>query len=211
MDTTRRWVSGWLRCAMHTGILPTRFTTPCGLEFGLHTLIPIVPCDSTLQMSTSTGRTACAPSHGNRGGGGGDRKRPHGGGGGGGGPGGGPPPTDKLGAADIGPEGELRKILISFLVVANLGTVPSGGLFTAGGTEKTVPQRVSLVENWTNSFLNVTDEFMARRYSTMAVAFAHVVRAASAAGLFDQVVMILVEEFTAREQRRRNDDDDSPW
>jgi len=48
------------------------------------------------------------------------------------------------------------------------------------------------------------------RYSELAESFVHVLRAVNAAGLFDQLIAMLVELLTTRavEQRARVDDDD---
>ena len=91
-------------------------------------------------MSSSV-RTAIAPSFGGGGGGGGkrgrdggddgrDRRRPDK-----------PKPIDKISMVDFGPDGRIRQMILLLLQVANLGTVPSGGLLTRGGQPKTLPER----------------------------------------------------------------------
>ena len=51
---------------------------------------------------------------------------------------------------------------------------------------------------------------MQARYTELAESWVHVVRAVNAAGLFDQLVAMLVVELTARAvEQRRDDDSDS--
>jgi hypothetical protein len=80
--------------------------------------------------------------------------------------------------------------------VANLGTVPSGGLLTRGGQPKTLPERTNCVRRWVDGHLHASQGLVAAKYTELAEAFVHMVRAIAAAGLFDQLVSMLVEVLT---------------
>ena len=157
----------------------------------------------------SSVHTAVAPSFGGGGGGGGkrgrdgddgrDRRRPER-----------PKPTDKISVVDFGPEGRIRQLILLLLQVANLGTLPSGSLLTRGGQSKTLSERTDAVRHWVEGHLNAPKGLVQARYSELAESFVHVLRAVNAAGLFDQLIAMLVELLTTRavEQRARVDDDD---
>ena len=161
----------------------------------------------------SSVRTAVAPSYGGGGGGGGgggkrgrgddggddgrDRRRPDK-----------PKPVDKISAADFGPTGRLRQLILLLLQTANLGSLPSGGLLTRGGQAKTLPECTDTVRRWVEGHLHAPTGLVNARYTELAESFVHVLRAVNAAGLFDQLVAMLVELLTARALEHRNGDDD---
>ena len=120
-----------------------------------------------------------------------------------------PKPLDNFGLVDLGPDGRLRAMILLMLKVANLGTVPSGGLLTHGGQPKTLPERTNCVRRWVDGHLNAPKGLVAAKYSELAEAFVHVVRAVAAAGLFDQLVSMLVELLTtlATAAQAEGDDD----
>ena len=158
-------------------------------------------------MSSSV-RTATAPSFGGGGGGGGgkrgrdngddgrDRRRPDK-----------PKPLDKITVVDFGPDGQIRQLILLLMVVANLGTLPSGSLLTRGGQPKTLSERTDAVRRWVEGHLNAPNGLVQARYSQLAESFVHVLRAVNAAGLFDQMVAMFVELFTTRAVERASDDD----
>ena len=155
-------------------------------------------------MSSSV-RTAMAPSFDSGGGGkrgrdgddGRDRRRPER-----------PKPLDKISMVDFGPDGRIRQLLLLLLQVANLGDLPSGGLLTRGGQPKTLPERTDAVRRWVEGHLNAPNSLVQARYTELAESFVHVVRAINAAGLFDQLVTMLVELLTTRAVERAEADDD---
>ena len=58
--------------------------------------------------------------------------------------------------------------------------------------------------------MNAPKGLVQARYTELAESWVHVVRAVNAAGLFDQLVAMLVVELTARAvEQRRDDDSDS--
>ena len=146
-------------------------------------------------MSSST-NTAFAPSFAGAGGGGG------------GGSGGGkrgrdgrdnkPKPVDKLPMVEWAPDGNIRLLLLALLNIANLGNLPSGSLLTRGGNSKTLNERTMAVTTWTSALLNSSNGLMASKYTELAEAFVHVLRAMNTAGMFDQVVAMLVELLTEK-------------
>ena len=98
----------------------------------------------------SSVHTATAPSFATGGGGGGnkrgrdgddrrDRRRPDR-----------PKPLDKISAADFGPKGAIRQLVLLFLQVARLGDLPSGSLITIanGPQERTLEWRTTAVNTW---------------------------------------------------------------
>ena len=158
---------------------------------------------------SSTAHTALAPSFGSGTGGGGgkrgrgddddgrDRRRPEK-----------PKPLDKISMADFGPGGRLRQLILLLLQTANLGDLPSGGLLTRGGHAKTLPERTEAVRRWVDGHLSAPNGLMQARYSELAESFVHVLRAVNAAGMFDQLVAMLVELLTNRAVDRAEGDDD---
>ena len=64
------------------------------------------------------------------------------------------------------------------------------------------------MQNWVDSQLQNSLDFMDARYTELATAFAHVVRAVSGAGLYDQLVALLVELFTEDAKPMINQEDD---
>ena len=167
---------------------------------------------ATSIVTMSSVRTAIAPSFaGGRGGGGG-------GGGGGkrgrdGGDGGDdrrpskPKPTDKISAADFGPEGRLRQLILMLLQLANLGELPSGSLLTRGGQPKTLSERSTAVARWVDGHLHAPVGLVQAKYSELAEAFLHILRAVNSAGLYDQLLAMLVELLTNRAVDRAEGDD----
>lgn len=153
----------------------------------------------------STTNTAIAPSFAPAGGGkrgrdgddGRDRRRPDK-----------PKPIEALVPIDLSPKGALRVMLMLLLTKANLGNVPSGGLLTESKKAKPLAARIALVEDWVGGLMRTPDGFKKARFSELAEAFVHVVRAANTAGLFDQLVALLTEEFTTRAENAANGDDD---
>ena len=159
----------------------------------------------------SSVRTAIAPSFAGGGGGGdgggkrgrdggdegGDRRRP-----------GKPKPVDKLSAADFGPEGRLRQLVLMLLQLANLGDLPSGGLLTRGGQPKTLSERSTAVGRWVDGHLRAPVGLVQAKYSELAEAFVHILRAVNSAGLYDQLLAMLVELLTNRAVERAEGEDD---
>ena len=162
----------------------------------------------------SSVRTAIAPSFaGSGGGGGGSGKRGRDGGDGGDGgdarrrPGK-PKPVDKISAADFGPEGRLRQLILMLLTLANLGDLPSGSLLTRGGQPKTLSERSAAVGRWVEGHLNAPTGLVQAKYSELAEAFVHILRAVNSAGLYDQLLAMLVELLTNRAVDQADGEDD---
>ena len=109
-----------------------------------------------------------------------------------------PKPLDKISMADFGPEGRLRQLVLLLLQTANLGNLPSGGLLTRGGQAKTLTERTKAVRRWVDVYLSAPNGQMQARYSELAESFVHVLRAVNAAGMYDQLVAMLVELLTNR-------------
>jgi len=149
----------------------------------------------------SSVRTAIAPSFGGGGGGGGkrgrdgddgrDRRRPER-----------PKPIDKISAADFGPGGSIRQLILLLLQTANLGDLPSGSLLTGGGAPKSLDDRSDAVRRWVEGHLAVPHGLVTARYTELAESFVHVLRAINAAGYFDQLISMLVEWLTTRAVER---------
>ena len=147
----------------------------------------------------STTHTAIAPSFSSSPGGGGgkrgrdggddgrDRRRPDK-----------PKPVDKISAADFGPEGRLRRLILILLATANLGEPPSGSLLTRSGQLKSLDERVTSVTRWVEGHIRAPSGLVQARYTELAESFVHVLRAVNAAGLFDQLIAMLVELLTNR-------------
>ena len=148
----------------------------------------------------STVRTAIVPSFGGGGGGGKrdregddgrDRRRPDK-----------PKPLDKIGASDFGPTGLVRLLILQLLQMANLGDLPSKSLLTRGGQPKTLDERVTAVQTWVNGLMGAAYAIKQARFSELAEAFVYVLQAVNRAGLFDQLVAMLVELLTNRAVER---------
>jgi hypothetical protein len=116
-----------------------------------------------------------------------------------------PKPMDSISAVDFGPDGHIRQLVLLLLQVANLGNLPSGSLLTRGGQPKTLAECDVAVRRWVEGHLNAPNGLVAARYSELAEAFVHIIRAVNAAGLFDQLVAMLVEVLTARAVELRED------
>ena len=56
--------------------------------------------------------------------------------------------------------------------------------------------RVNKVRNWLDNHLGASDKLMKEKYSELAIAFAHLARAVADAGLYNQLVALLVEYLT---------------
>ena len=152
------------------------------------------------QSAMSSTRTAIAPSYAGGGGGGGGKRgrdgddrrdrrhldRPK--------------PLDKISAADLGPDGAVRKMLLMLLQLANLGDLPSSSLIpiTDGPRARTLEWRTTVIETWLRGLSRAPNAVVQARFTELADAFVHVVRAVSAAGLYDQLVAMLVELLTNR-------------
>ena len=118
----------------------------------------------------------------------------------------GPRPVDKeVTLVALGPKGWLRLLIMAMVANANLGNLPSGGLLTAGGQPKTYSERSTKVGEWVTAQLTAPEGFVKSRFSEMAEAFVHIVRAVNKAGLYDQLVALLVEVLT---DAALDDDDD---
>ena len=96
----------------------------------------------------------------------------------------------------LGPDGHLRQQILTALKTANLGNLPSGGLLTPTGAPKMLADRVNKVRNWLDNHLGASDKLMKEKYSELAIAFAHLARAVADAGLYNQLVALLVEYLT---------------
>ena len=96
----------------------------------------------------------------------------------------------------LGPNGPLRKQIFAALEIANLGTPPAGGLMTQTGNPRALPDRIAKVRNWVDNHLRASAPLMEAKYLEMATSFAHLVRAVADAGLYDEMVMLLVTHFT---------------
>ena len=92
----------------------------------------------------------------------------------------------------------IRDSIQRLLSIANLGNLPSSSLLTGGGNLKTGPERVDSVKRWVNGFLTVPDHRLQTSFSELAESFVHVLRAVSAAGMYDQIVAMLVETLSNR-------------
>lgn len=155
----------------------------------------------------STVHTAIAPSFGGGGGGGGkrgrggddgrDRRRPEK-----------PKPLDKLSMADFAPDGRVRRLLLLLLETANLGDLPSGSLLTGTKQPRTLSDRTDAVRRWVEGHLHAPNGLVSARYTELAEAFVHVLRAVDSAGLFDPLVAMLVELLTNRAVERAEAEDD---
>ena len=77
----------------------------------------------------------------------------------------------------------MRRLFMALLATANLGTLPTKRLVTSTGAQRTLEERMAVVEPWVREgLLNVSDGLMAARFSHLAEAFVHVLRAANQAG-----------------------------
>ena len=180
------------RCAPLDPVSPTPFPCAC------------VAASPFIAMSSV--RTAIAPSFAGGGGGGGkrgrgddggdDRRRPPK-----------PKPVDKLTAADFGPEGRLRQLILMLLQLANLGDLPSGSLLTRGGQPKTLSERSTAVGRWVEGHLHAPVGLVQAKYSELAESFVHILRAVNSAGLYDQLLAMLVELLTNRAVDRAEPED----
>ena len=110
---------------------------------------------------------------------------------------GGNKPTDaRITLVALGPDGPLRKQIFAALETANLGTPPAGGLMTKTGNPRAPFDRIAKVSNWVDGHLCASAPLMKAKYSEMATSFAHLVRAITDAGLYDQLVALLTEHYT---------------
>ena len=149
----------------------------------------------------STAHTTIAPSYASGGGGGGkrgrtgdgddgrDRRRPDK-----------PKPIDKITMIDLGPEGKIRQLILLLLQVARLGDLPSSSLITTtfGPKERTLAWRTTVVSSWVGGLMRSPNGLVQARFTELAEAFVHVVRAVDTAGLYDQLVAMIVEILTNR-------------
>ena len=116
-------------------------------------------------------------------------------------------PIDKIGAADFAPNGRIRQLVLLLLQTANLGALPSNSLLTSGGVPKPLDSRTIAVRRWVEGHLNAANGLVAARYTELADAYVHVLRAIATAGYFDQLVAMLVEWLTNRAVDEANDED----
>jgi len=105
-------------------------------------------------------------------------------------------PTDKMSAADFGPDGYLRRMVLLLLERANMGNLPSGCLLTGSGNAKPLVERITTIRRWANGLNTINGNILEYEFSELAVAFVHTVRAISSGGCFDQLVSLLVEHLT---------------
>ena len=93
---------------------------------------------------------------------------------------------------------DLEELINLFLKLGNLGTTPAGGLLTRTGNLKTIEQRTAKVKNWVGGLVTTEAKGEAKtKFSVMAEAFVHVIHAIRAAGLGEQLVVLLVKKFSA--------------
>lgn len=118
-----------------------------------------------------------------------------------------PKPMDKISAADFGPEGRLRRLIMVLLEIANLGEPPSGSLLTGTGQLKTLGERITSVSRWVEGHIKAPNGLVQARYTELAESFVHVLRAANAAGFFDNLVAMFVELLSNRAVARTDDDE----
>ena len=155
----------------------------------------------------STINTSIAPSYASGGGGGGkrgrgdgddgrDRRCPDK-----------PKPLDKISITDFGPEGKIRQLILLLLQVAKLGDLPSSSLITTtfGPKARTLEWRTTAVSTWAEGLMHAPPGLQNARFTELAQSFVHVLRAVSAAGLFDQAISMLVEILTNRALERAED------
>lgn len=138
------------------------------------------------------------PSYGGSGGAGGGKRRRDGDGGGDKRPDK-PKPLDKIGLADLGPDGRIRQLLMILIGCINM-ELPRGKLLTVTKNLKPLQERLDFVRGWVEQqFLNPRiSGLIEAKYSELSESFVHVVRAVNAAGLFDQLVALLVQLLSDR-------------
>ena len=108
-------------------------------------------------------------------------------------------PTDaSITRVSLGPDGHMRKQIFAALESANLGNLPSGGLLTDTGAPKMYADQVNKVSKWINGHIGASNKLMEAKYSEMAIAFVHLVRAVTDAGLYNQLVALLVGYLAPR-------------
>ena len=76
----------------------------------------------------------------------------------------------------------MRSLIKAALKKANLGALPNKRLLTATGAKRTLEQRMAVVEPWVEGLLHASDGLMAAKFSHLAEAFVHVLRAVNQAG-----------------------------
>ena len=109
------------------------------------------------------------------------------------------PPRDKkpidasITRVSLGPDGHMRKQIFAALESANLGNLLSRGLLTGTGAPKAYAAQVLKVRKWIDGYLGASNKLMEAKFSEMAVAFVHLVRAVADAGLYNQMVALLVD------------------
>ena len=86
-------------------------------------------------------------------------------------------------------------------------TTESGSLLTRGGQPKTLSERSTAVARWVDGHLHAPVGLVQAKYSELAEAFLHILRAVNSAGLYDQLLAMLVELLTNRAVDRAEGDD----
>ena len=118
-----------------------------------------------------------------------------------------PKPLDKISIVDFGPQGQIRQMILLLLQVANLGDLPSSSLITTtfGPKARTLEWRTTVVRTWAEGLMHAPNGLVRARFTELAEAFIHVLRAVNAAGLFEQLIAMLVELLTSRAIDRAED------
>ena len=116
-------------------------------------------------------------------------------------------PTDPFSAVDLGPTGTMRNLLLLLFTLANLGTKPN--MLTKNRNLKDASQRLELVGQWVTALMHSPSVVQAKRFSELAEAFLHVLRACANAGLFDEVVALLCAQLSSKALEETDDDDDT--
>ena len=122
--------------------------------------------------------------------------------------------VDEIQAKHFHIDGPMRTAALGLAKVANTGTKPT--LLDEDGNEKKLIDRMSAVRSWLEGLDGALDtsidigggkrvSLVQQRFSPLAEALTHVVRATSDAGYFDQLVAMLVDELT--EQAKRDHDE----
>ena len=99
--------------------------------------------------------------------------------------------------------------MLLLLQIANLGDLPSSSLITTtfGPKERTLEWRTTAVSTWIEGLMRAPRAVVQARFTELAEAFVHVVRAVSAAGLYDQLVAMVVEVLTNRALEQADQED----
>jgi hypothetical protein len=104
---------------------------------------------------------------------------------------------------------QMRQLLESILRLANVGNVPAL-LMKKTGKPKPYSERFNAVRNWCNGLDRAPQNLMAAKFSELSEALVHVLRAATAAGHFDNVVreLVLILTRTAESAHGGSDEEE---